>query len=184
VLIAAARRCFVDQGYEATSIEAVLARTGVSKGALYHHFSGKAELLAAVFETVSRETVMTAQGAASVTDSPRAALSLSLKGWMRAVLAPEPSRIILEAGPAVLGYAAARLIEEGIIQAPMRRMIERTVQAGEARCGDIDLVARLLSAAVSELALTARERRLEGPALERFDAHTDALIDALLPAAA
>jgi AcrR family transcriptional regulator len=87
----------------ATSTEAVLARAGVSKGALYHHFASKAELLAAVFEAVSRETVARAQSAAGGAGSARAELTAALKAWLRAVLAPEPRRIILETGPAVLG---------------------------------------------------------------------------------
>lgn len=179
-LIAAARACFVDQGYEATSTEAVLARAGVSKGALYHHFTSKAELLAAVFETVSRETVAKAQEAAAGAGSSRAALGLALKAWLRVVLAPEPRRIILETGPAVLGFARARQIEEEITQAPMRRAIERAVTHGEARCADIDLLARLLYAAASELALTALQRGQDGAQLDRYDAQIDALIDALL----
>jgi AcrR family transcriptional regulator len=138
----------VEQGYDATSTEAVLARAGVSKGALYHHFTSKADLLAAVFERVSQETVAKAQAAAAGASSARAALGAALKAWLRAALEPEPRRIILETGPAVLGLARARQIEEAITQAPMRRAIERAVEQGEAASTDVDLVARLLSAAV------------------------------------
>jgi AcrR family transcriptional regulator len=70
--VAAARDCFVSKASDSTSTEAVLARAGVSKGALYHHFASKAELLAAVFEAVSRETVARAQDAAGGANSPRA----------------------------------------------------------------------------------------------------------------
>jgi AcrR family transcriptional regulator len=182
-LIAAARDCFLDQGYDATSTEAILTRAGVSKGALYHHFPSKAALLEAVFEAVSRETAAQAQKSAAGAGSDRASLGVALKAWLRAVLAPGPRRIILETGPAVLGFVRARLVEEAITEAPMRRSIERAMENGEAQRVDPDLVARLLSAAVSELALIAIQRRLNRAQLRKFDAQIDALVEALLPPA-
>jgi len=40
-LLAVAIALFAERGYEATSIEAVLQESGVSRGSLYHHFKGK-----------------------------------------------------------------------------------------------------------------------------------------------
>jgi AcrR family transcriptional regulator len=177
----AARACFVDQGFDGTSTDAVLARAGVSKGALYHHFANKAELLAAVFEWVTQETVKQAELAAVGARSPRDALGLVLKAWLRAVLQPEPRRLILETGPAVLGFARARQIEETTTQAPLRSAIEYAVKYGHARCADTDLVARVLSAAVSELALIAIQRKLHDQQVETLDQQVDALVDALVP---
>ena len=48
-LLGAARELFAQDGYAATSLDAVVARAGVTKGALYHHFEGKDDLFAAVF---------------------------------------------------------------------------------------------------------------------------------------
>lgn len=180
-LIAAARRCFVDQGFEATSTDAVLAAAGVSKGALYHHFQSKTDLMAAVFEDVTRETAAAAQAAAGKARSARKALSAALKAWMRAALEPEPRRILLETGPSVLGFSRARMIEETVTLAPTCRSIERIIERGEGRCDDADLAARLLNAAVSELALTAVRRGLGPGQLGALDARLDALVDALVP---
>lgn len=180
-LIAAARRCFVEQGFEATSTDAVLAAAGVSKGALYHHFQSKTDLMVSVFEAVTRETAAAAQEAAGKTRTARKALGAALKAWMRLAIEPEPRRILLETGPAVLGFDRARMIEETITLPPVCRSIERIVERGEGRCGDVDLAARLLNAAVSELALTAIRRGLEAPHLNAFDGQIDALITALVP---
>jgi AcrR family transcriptional regulator len=179
-LIAAARDCFLDQGFEATSTDAILARAGVSKGALYHHFASKADLLAAVFESVSHEAVAKAKNASVSKSSARDALGVALKQWLRAVLEPEPRRIILDIGPAVLGLLRARRIEESITQAPLRQAITRAIDLGECQSPDVDLVAGLLSAAVSELALTAIDRNLAGQQLETLDTMVDLLINALL----
>ncbi|HEV7274793.1 MAG TPA: TetR/AcrR family transcriptional regulator [Devosiaceae bacterium] len=40
-----ARRLFASQGYDATSISQIIAAVGISKGAFYHHFAAKEDLL-------------------------------------------------------------------------------------------------------------------------------------------
>lgn len=181
-LIAAARTCFVEQGFEATSTDAILVRAGVSKGALYHHFTDKADLLAAVFSAVSEELVTKAQTAASSARTPREGLRTSLKVWLRAALAPEPRRIILEIGPAVLGLTRARLIEDGVTLAALRRSVDRIVAHEHAQCPDVDLAARLLSALIAELALTALQRSLKEGQLTNMDVYVDVIVDVLIPA--
>ncbi|MHB8235781.1 MAG: TetR/AcrR family transcriptional regulator, partial [Solirubrobacteraceae bacterium] len=54
-LLDAARELFGRQGYAATSLDQVVAAAKVTKGALYHHYAGKQELFAAVYEQVKRE---------------------------------------------------------------------------------------------------------------------------------
>jgi len=180
-LITAARASLLAVGHEATSTNVVLARAGVSRGALYHHFPSKTDLVAAVFETVSTELVGQAETAAKDTTTAREAITISLKTWLRRVMEPEAFRIILDIGPAVLGLARARQIEDGITQAPLRQTITRAVERGETGAVDVDLVGRLLGAAAGELALAAAERGLKQAGLSAFEAQLDALVSALLP---
>jgi AcrR family transcriptional regulator len=44
-IVTAAVSEFLEKGYENTSMEAVALRAGITKGGLYHHFTGKDELL-------------------------------------------------------------------------------------------------------------------------------------------
>ncbi|MGY0499318.1 TetR/AcrR family transcriptional regulator [Nocardia sp. FBN12] len=44
-LLAVAVKVFNDKGYDGTSMEVLSKRLGISKSAIYHHVSGKAELL-------------------------------------------------------------------------------------------------------------------------------------------
>jgi AcrR family transcriptional regulator len=50
-LVEVAGELFGERGYEDTPIEDVLERTGVSKGALYHHFPSKEALFEEVYRT-------------------------------------------------------------------------------------------------------------------------------------
>src|SRR5690348_5774781 len=49
-VLAIATRLFADRGYDDTSIEVVLQESGLSRGALYHHYAGKDALFEAVLE--------------------------------------------------------------------------------------------------------------------------------------
>ncbi|MFK0170679.1 TetR/AcrR family transcriptional regulator [Streptomyces sp. NPDC090306] len=40
---------FTDQGYEATSLRQIAERLGITKAALYYHFSGKEDIVRAIF---------------------------------------------------------------------------------------------------------------------------------------
>ena len=44
-------------GFQAASLTSILERTGVTKGALYHHFPNKQALGYAVLEEVVKDTV-------------------------------------------------------------------------------------------------------------------------------
>ena len=51
-LVDVATDLFTDRGYAGTSLDEIVAGARVTKGALYHHFSGKQALFESVFEKV------------------------------------------------------------------------------------------------------------------------------------
>lgn len=46
----AAERLFVQQGYEATSVQQILDAIGIAKGTFYHHFSAKEEVMDGIID--------------------------------------------------------------------------------------------------------------------------------------
>jgi AcrR family transcriptional regulator len=57
-LIGAASRLFASRGYDNTAVDTIVQEAGVSKGAFYHHFKTKDELLDAVAERMAGEAMM------------------------------------------------------------------------------------------------------------------------------
>ncbi len=53
-LLAAATRLFADRGYDRTSVQEIVEAAGVTKGALYHYFGSKDDLLHEIYGRVLR----------------------------------------------------------------------------------------------------------------------------------
>ena len=60
-LIDHAEALFFAKGYEATTIADILARARLSKGAFYHHFTSKEELLDALTDRITRSMIASAR---------------------------------------------------------------------------------------------------------------------------
>jgi AcrR family transcriptional regulator len=56
-LVEAARRLFAREGYDATSVQAIIDAVGVSKGSFYHYFESKESVLDSVVETMTRQAL-------------------------------------------------------------------------------------------------------------------------------
>ena len=54
-ILDAARACVLEHGLEAVSMEMIIARSGLSTGAVYRYFKGKDELLGAAVTAATRE---------------------------------------------------------------------------------------------------------------------------------
>ena len=54
-ILDAAITCFAEKGYHGTSVDDIAALTHLSKGAIYHHFRSKREILLSLFEDWSAD---------------------------------------------------------------------------------------------------------------------------------
>lgn len=129
-LVAAARGLFAERGYAGVGTEEIVRAAGVTRGALYHHFTDKRDLFEAVYEQLEVDlTERIASGAlAANVDSPLAAMRAGAAMFLRACTEPEAQQIALLDGPAVLGWARWREIGAehglGLIEATLRAAIE------------------------------------------------------------
>jgi len=152
-LIEVATRLFAEHGYEGTSIEAVLAAAGVSRGALYYHFAGKEALFTAVLEAVSdRVTAEVTEIISGCTD-PVDALRTGALGFIDLAGDPVIQRIMLVDAPSVLGWEQWRAMDEGRTVGAMRAMLQAVSDTGRLPAELVDPFAPMILAALDEAAM-------------------------------
>src|SRR5512143_1733395 len=119
-LVDIATELFTDRGYAGTSLDEIVAGARVTKGALYHHFSGKQALFESVFERVEEEATRAIRRAVRGAGDPWEKSVAGLRSFLEVVQQDDYRRIVIQEGPAVLGYERFREQEErstfGIVQ--------------------------------------------------------------------
>lgn len=124
----AASECFLAHGYRGASMHQVIAATGLSAGALYHHFpGGKSELIAECVRTGLNEVLETISPADPRTEQPQAGFQPD--AWLvsaleRLAASPRLARLLLITwAEAAVDSAVAQLM--GAHQEALRSSIER-----------------------------------------------------------
>jgi AcrR family transcriptional regulator len=150
-LLHAARRLFAEKGFAATGREEIAAQAGVTRGALYHHFSSKTELAAAVVEQLEGELVERVVGAALLGTGVRDQLHRGCRAYMDACADPTMARILADA-PAVLGLEACRALDAVACAPLLAEVFARAAEEGVVVPGDPEVAAALLLGFLNEAA--------------------------------
>ena len=129
-LVDVAEELFTTNGYAAASLDAIVAGAEVTKGALYHHFSGKQALFEAVFERVETDAAREIQKSLKGHRDPWEKALAGLQAFLEVVQEPRYRRIVIQEGPAVLGYERYREQEERSTFANVLDIVRSVLSAG------------------------------------------------------
>lgn len=152
-LLREGRRLFATRGYGEVGLSEVVRAAGVTKGALYHHFSSKAELFRAVLEQVQQEVAGRVVAAAEAHEDPSAQLTAGCQAFLTSSTDPEIQRIMLVDGPAVLGWHDWRALDQAASARHLAEALTVLIEAGTIPAQPVAPLTYLLSGAMNELAL-------------------------------
>lgn len=152
-LVESARALFQRDGYAATSTEALLAATGLTRGALYHHFRDKKDLFLAVCEAEHADLSIAIDAATQGVAGPLAQLMAGALAWMDAVSRPGPRQVLLLDAPSVLGAGEWAALDDRHGYRQLRAVVAQILD-GRPGMTDaaIDANAAVLNGAINELA--------------------------------
>ena len=128
-LVDAARELFAQDGYAATSLDAVAAKARVTKGAVYHHFEGKQRLFEAVFAREVERLAAVLPAVYASKQDPWEAFEASCRAFLAEYLEPGLQRIVLLDALAAMGWDGVRRVEAPLLEM-MEVAITRAVKAG------------------------------------------------------
>lgn len=155
MLLEQARNLFADRGFSEVSTQSIVDAAGVTRGALYHQFSDKAALFAAVHEEVERDIVadIAEQIMAAQPVDPLEAMRLGARLFLDRCAAPDVQRIVLIDAPAVLGWERWREVGVKYGLGVIEGMLAQAVAQGAIPEQPLRPSAHVLLGALDEAAL-------------------------------
>ena len=174
-LLATARILFTERGYAASSVEEIVGRAKVTKGALYHHFRDKHDLFRAVFEELLSELVDEINAAALREEGAWERVLAGAHAYLDACLEPAIQQIVLVDAPSVLGWDAWRELDARYSFGHVRASLRAAMSEGVLDRQPLDPLSHIVIGALNEAALliaraaNGRRARAEvGAAVDRL----------------
>lgn len=152
-LVSTAERLFAEHGFDGVSTAAVVEHSGLTRGALYHHFSDKRHLFAEVYECMEREMIATIAGRLEQAGGPWERLVQGLTAFLDVCSDARVQRIVYTDGPAVLGVERRREVAERYGVSFLERTLRDAMDAGVIRAADPTSLAHLLHGSLAEAAM-------------------------------
>ena len=171
-LLGAAREVFISVGYAQAGVSEIVARADASVGSLYHHFTGKADLYAALFEEFPQGQAWRARQAArgareDCVSEPRQLFLAAARAYLDGCLEDRELSRLFVSGDAPPGF-------DLIMRQRLREWASRNADFFARSAGPADeavavVMTGALMLAVAEVSLdedAAHARRLAGGVLD------------------
>jgi AcrR family transcriptional regulator len=178
-LLETARDLFASDGFAKTSIEDIVSKAGVTRGALYHHFGGKADIFRAVVEDEAGRLAKRLQRAASKEEDPWRQIEAGCLEFLDACLDPAVRQIGLLDAPAVLGWQELREIDLRHSLALLLQGLESAMAEGKLRRRPPAPLAHLLFGAMCEAGMLVARATDTRSAMREVGREVRALLDGL-----
>lgn len=152
--MAAARPLFARRGYAAVSTPEIARAAGVTRGALYHQFTDKAALFAAVAEAVEADVTqrLTDDVLAAGHSDPSSTLHGAIDAWLDACDEPEVRQVLLLDAPVVLGWEGFRDLAQHYGLGLTEQLLQAAIDAGQLPALGVRPFAHVLLGALQEAA--------------------------------
>jgi len=179
-LLSSARIAFSEHGYAGAGTEEIVARHGLTRGALYHHFGSKLSLFEAVVEDLQRELSREVERRARRTRGDHVdRLRAGFRTYLDFALRPDFRRILLTDGPAVLGWDRWHEIDFDHAFGATRAALQAAMAHGELGPSPVDELAHVLLGAVTQAGLEIGRSQHPRAARRRYGTVIDLLVESI-----
>lgn len=145
-LLNAARGLFVEKGYADTGTPEIVKAAAVTRGALYHHFADKADLLRAVLQREADAVAREIEQSTAITQTPLDAFMTGADAYFQAMKVPGRARLLLLEGPGVLGPEEMNELDRNKGGATLLAGLKQSTTHGLLKGAPLDVLSDLRSA--------------------------------------
>lgn len=178
-LIAVGRDIFARDGYAHAATEDIVNTAGVTRGALYHHFTNKDDLFRAVVEDIQQEIAGRIVAESEKATDSWAELVAGCRAFLASSIDPKVQRIMLIDAPAVLGWEAWRKLDAEYGTRLLREILDVLHHQGIIKPHSMEALVHLLTGAMNEASLWIAQSPQPQEALAAAQAELETLLGAL-----
>jgi AcrR family transcriptional regulator len=148
----AAQQLFETRGFPDTTVDDIVAKAGVAKGAFYHHYESKEAVFTKVLEGIQLAVAREVAAVAAKSADPVERLRAGMRVYIEACERPNVRQVLLIDGPTVLGWIRWRKIDDRFFGEMTRRTVAAAL-GSNATSTHIHAVASLIAGAFAEAAM-------------------------------
>ena len=167
-----ARQLFATMGYANATMEDLVRTTGLTKGALYHHFGDKEGIFRAVVEDLESELADAVARTIETETDPWIRLEVACRAYLDVSFRPDVERILVLDAPSVLGWYEWCEIDKRYGVAMFDETLRRAMAAGAVAIQPTETLAQVLLGALNVAARVAAnqsdDREAVWPAVARL----------------
>ena len=160
-LLSAARELFTSKGFAETGTPELVAKAGVTRGALYHHFDNKTDLFAALAAQEAQAIAVSIDEATRDVDDPQDAMVTGTNAYFDAMAVPGRAKLLLSDAPSILGHDRALELTRPKGSEELKDGLRQSIP--ELDDPDLDALTDVLSAAFDRAALEIAEGSAREP---------------------
>ncbi|MGW0246329.1 TetR/AcrR family transcriptional regulator [Nocardia goodfellowii] len=170
-IVDAAKKLFVERGYDDTSVDDIARASNVSKGAVYHHFRDKQQVFAEVYRAATAVvTGVVAEAVLAVPADSWERVEVAVRAAIRTYAGDPEARALLRQVIRVLGEDKTKELELELALPLIRGLLDEMARIGELRSFDTDIAAQLAFRVLCEASLIVAAA--DDPAAVSLEAET------------
>lgn len=158
LLLHTGKKHFATYGYAKASLERMVTESGLTRGALYHHFKNKKGLFVACIESIQKRIANKIEQEASTSSDQWEQLWLGCRAFIASAIEPNHKQIILIDGPAVIGWNEWRQLDANYSMKLLYSQLDQMQKNGYFSSLAVDSLTHSLSGAMNESALWIAEQ--------------------------
>lgn len=151
-ILAVATELFAAKGYVGTSLAEVVEQTGITTGAIYHHFGGKKGLFIAVAERMEQLILNEIVNQSSKSAAGWAGFAASVLLTLEICARPDIQKIVFQDAPTIIGSSEWKEIEIRYGFGLMHKSLRELKEQGIIVAPNVELTAQMLLGALMEAA--------------------------------
>lgn len=149
-----ARQKFTTKGFHNTSSQEIVEEIGLTRGAFYHHFKNKEEILYELISMIQKELGDYVEKRAMTRDDTWEQLVIGCVAFVEKAVDKDTLKILLVDGPAIISWQEWKRMDSENSESHLKDQLLLLQREGKAKEAKIDYLTSFISGGLNEMAIT------------------------------